>query len=140
MTKKEEYIEADILAFFMESWCKCVDKNLLVWYYNEKNWFYQKNKSGFVRNWRSDISVLWQWNAISIEVKKPCEMSFFDRPLEELKERYAQACFRIKDPKRYLHAVEQRQYLDDFIAEWWVWFFASSVDEVIRKLKENGIL
>jgi hypothetical protein len=44
-------------------------------------------------------------------------MSFFDRSLIELQEDYARAIYRVRNPKKYLHAVEQKQYLEDIIKE-----------------------
>jgi hypothetical protein len=44
-------------------------------------------------------------------------MSFFDRPIEELKQEYAKAMFKSKNPKKYLHAIEQREFLDDINSE-----------------------
>lgn len=136
--KKEENIEAEILCYFMEKWCKCAEKNILAWYYNENKGMYQKNKSAFVRTWRSDVQVLRKWQLIVIEVKRPSEMSFFDKSIDQLREQMLQAQIRwVKNLKRHNHAVEQRQYLDDVISEWWIWFFASSVREVEERLEEN---
>ena len=42
-------------------------------------------------------------------------MSFFDRDIETLRQEYAKATFRVQNPKKYLHAVEQREFLDDVI-------------------------
>lgn len=137
---KEEYIESEILCYFLEKWWKAFWKNDIKGFYDQKNQTFKKNKSNFIRNWISDIGVLWKGIFIAIEVKKPSEMSFFDRPIEELQQRFAQASFRIKNPKKYLHAVEQRKFLDDIISEGWIWFFACSVEQVIERLKNNWII
>ena len=137
--KKEEQIEAEILCFFLAKWVLS-RKNDIKGFFNQNKWFYQKNKSHFIRNGISDITALYNWKHIAIEVKKPSEMSFFDRDIDTLRQEYAKAMYRVKDPKRYLHAVEQREFLDDIIQEWWVWFFASSLEQVIERLRENGII
>ena len=65
-------------------------------------------------------------------------MAFFDRPIEELTQRYAEAFARnvlASTIKKYDHAILQRQFLDDVIAAWGVAFFASSVEGVIERLK-----
>lgn len=134
--KREEYIESEILCYFLEKWCKAFWKNDIKWFYDAKNWTYRKNKSQFIRNWISDIWVLWKWKFIAIEVKKPSEMGFFDRDFSDLQKRYVNAISRVKNPKKYLHALEQKKYLNDVISEWWIWFFASSLDEVKEKLSE----
>ncbi len=137
--KKEEYIEAEILCFFLEKWILSW-KNDIKWYYNEKLWAYQKNKSNFIRNWISDITAVYKWLHIAIEVKKPSEMSFFDKPIDELNIEFAKATMRnVKDPKKYLHAVQQREFLDDIIKNWGVWFFACSLSQVKERLKEQWI-
>jgi len=138
---KEEYIENKILCYFMEKWLKVFYKNDIKGFFNTKKWFYQRNKSNFIRNWISDISILHKWTFICIEVKKPSEMSFFDRDLKDLKERYIQAEIKwIKSIKRYKHALEQKEFLEDIKSEWWVWFFACSLEQVKERLKENLII
>ena len=42
-------------------------------------------------------------------------MSFFDRDVEELRLEFAKATMRNVKPKKYLHAVQQREFLDDVI-------------------------
>lgn len=135
---KEEYIEAEILSYFMSKGCKAFWKNDIKGFYDQQNGTYRKNKSNFIKNWISDISVLWDWTFICIEVKKPSEMSFFDRPLDELEKRYAEQLFKVRKtaPKKYLHALEQRKFLDSIIDEWWIWFFACSLEQVKERLAE----
>jgi len=137
--KKEENIEAEILCFFLETWV-LARKNDIKGFFNQNKWFYQKNKSNFIRNGISDITALYQWKYIAIEVKKPSEMNFFDRDIETLRQEYAKAIYRVKDPKRYLHAVEQREFLDDIIKNWWIWFFACSIKEVRERLEKNWVI
>lgn len=137
--EKEESIESEILCYFLAKWILAW-KNDIKWFYNQNKWFYQKNKSRFIRNWISDITALHRWTHIAIEVKKPSEMSFFDRTISDLRVRYAKAQIKGTNPKKYLHAIEQREFLNDVIKNWWVWFFASSVDEVIEKLKIKWII
>lgn len=137
--KKEEYIEAEILCFFLEWWILSW-KNDIKGFFNQNKGFYQKNKSNFIRNGISDITALYKWKHIAIEVKKPSEMSFFDRDIEVLRIEFAKATMRnVKDPKKYLHAVEQREFLNDVIKNWGVWFFACSLSQVKERLKENWI-
>ncbi len=138
--KQEKFIENEILCYFMEKWCRVSYKNDIKGFYNEKKWFYQKNQSPFIRNWISDIMVFRKKQLIAIEVKKPSEMSFFDRELEDLRQRYIQAEIRwISNIKKYKHAVEQKEFLEDIKIEGWVWFFACSLEQVKEILKENNI-
>lgn len=137
---KEEYIEHEILCHFMEKWCKVNYKNDIKWFYNEKKWYYQKNKSNFIRNWISDITIFRNWTYIAIEVKKPSEMKYFDVSLSEAKERYIQAQLSWKNVKKARHAFEQREFIEDIKAEWWVWFFACSLDQVLERLEDNCVV
>lgn len=137
--KKEEYIESEILCFFKEKWYKVAYKNDIKWYWNANKQIYQKNKSPFIRRWISDIEVYRNPYKIVIEVKKPSQMSFFTKSIEELNTLYAKAMYGWKSRKtieKYRHAVEQRQYIDDVIAEWGIWFFACSLEQVKEKLKD----
>ena len=66
-------------------------------------------------------------------MKRPEEMKFFDRPLEELKQEFIEATRRnIKAStiKRYQHAVEQATYIERVIQEGGVAFYASSIQDV----------
>lgn len=139
LEKKEEYIEAEILAYFMEKGCKVNYKNDIKWYFNAKKWHYQKNKSNFIRNGISDITVFRKWLYIAIEVKRPSEMKYFDVSSKESNERWINAEITWKSVKRAIHAKEQREFLDDIIAEGWMWFFASSLEQVIERLGENWV-
>ena len=136
--KKEKDIESEILCYFLEKWILGWKRDVR-WYYNEKKWFYQKSNSPFVRRWEADITVLYKWKYIAIEVKKPSEMSFFDRDIKDLLNRCATAQMKWAESKKYLHAVEQKEFLNDIIKNWWIWFFASSLDQVKERLKENNI-
>lgn len=42
-------------------------------------------------------------------------MKFFDKSIEELRLEFAKATMRNIKPKKYLHAVQQREFLDDVI-------------------------
>lgn len=136
--KKEENIELEICCFFMERWILCWH-NDVKGFYNSQKWFYQRNKNNFIRRGISDITALINWIHVAIEVKTPSEVKFFDKSLKELKEKYAQATINWKNEKKYLHALEQREFLDDVISNWWIWFFACSVDQVKEKLKKFNI-
>lgn len=136
--RKEESIEAEILWYFLEKWV-LARKNDIKGFFNQNKWHYQRNKSNFIRNWISDITVLYKWKYIAIEVKKPSEMSFFDRDIKDLLNRCATAQMKWAESKKYLHAVEQKEFLNDIIKNWWIWFFASSLDQVKERLKENNI-
>jgi len=137
---KEEYIELEILCYFMEKWCRVNYKNDIKWFYNANRWLYQKNKSNFIRNGISDITVLRNWIYIAIEVKRPSEMKYFDVSLQVAKERWINAEITWKSVKRAKHAKEQKEFLEDIISEGWVWFFASSLDQVIDRLEEYWII
>ena len=141
--KKEEYIESEILCYFLEKWCKVWYKNDIKWFYDAKVWVYKRNKSNFIRNWISDITILRKWKYIAIEVKKPSEMKFFDQDIWTLRQELWLAFARwlkSNSLKKYRHAVEQREFLDDIIQEWWIWFFASSLEQVKERLQENWVL
>lgn len=141
--KKEETIESEILCYFMEKGFKVFYKNDIKWFYNSKLKTYQKNKSPFIRNWISDISLLLNGTYIVIEVKRPSEMKFFNKSMLELHVRYAQAIARGKSKqtiKKYLHAQEQKKFIEDIKSEWGVWFFACSLEMVKEKLKEENII
>lgn len=141
--KKEEFIESEILCYFMGKWCNVFYKNDIKGYFDQKLWVYRKNKSNFIRNWISDITVLRKWKYIAIEVKKISEMKFFDRDVETLRQNLWIAQMKWLSKSRintYVHAVEQREFLDDVIKEWWVWFFASSLEQVKERLEENWVL
>lgn len=140
----EEAIENNILSWLDFQWVH-VEKKITKWYYNEKKWFYQKNKSPFARNGSSDIhgtlSPTWRW--LYIEVKQPKEMAFFDRPVKVLQDELHDATYNRKVKsgtlKKYQHALEQAQYIEEKIKMWAVAFFACSVQEVERKLRDFGI-
>lgn len=93
-----------------------------------------------MRNGISDIMALVEGRFIAIEVKKPSEMSFFDRPIKELRERFAKAHFTTKNPKKYLHAVEQREFLDSVTANGGTAFFACSIDQAKERLEEDWFI
>ena len=135
---KEEYIEADILEYLTLEWVSC-EKIITDGYYDAHKWVYRKRKSNFVRKWTADIqgTIPPYVRALYIEVKKPEEMKFFDRPLPELTERMIQSSSVSKD--KYIHAISQREYLDEKMSMGAVAFFASSIDEVKERLVEQGI-
>lgn len=142
MPKQEIYIEHEILCYLMQKGVKAIWKNDIKGFYNEKKGFYQRNKSNFIRTWISDISFLYKGKFVCIEVKTQKQMSSFDKTYKELNDKYIKAQISGKSPttiKKYLHAVEQKKFIDDIIESWWVWFFASSVDQVIERLKFNWI-
>jgi hypothetical protein len=117
--------------------------NDIKWFYNEKLWTYQKSKNNFIIKWISDISILFDWKFIAIEVKRPEELKFFEKSIEELEELYNQSIETNKSKslvKKYLHAIEQNRFLIDINQNWWIWFFTSSLDETIEKLKKFNII
>ena len=138
---REEFIEYDILEYLSKK-IPLVYHNDIKGYFDQNRWFYRKNKNWYIRQGISDITgILPDGIYLAIEVKKPSEMAFFDRPIEELTQRYAEAFARnvwTSTIKKYEHAILQRQFLDDVISAWWVAFFASSVKEVEQELKGNG--
>jgi len=85
---------------------------------------------------------------LAIEVKTPTDLSFFDRTLEELIEReneaiakFARREIKTQDAiKKYTHAVEQRRYLDSKIENGGIGFFASTVEDCIKRFAEFGIV
>ena len=140
MNKKEESIENEILSWLTIQHKILAWKNDIKGFYNQNKWFYQRNKSSFIIRWISDIWAIIEWKYIAIEVKKPSEMKFFDKSLKELQEQFIKAQTRNLSATRlktYNHAIEQRQYLDDVIKNWWVWFFTSSIEQTSDRLKEN---
>lgn len=140
--KKEEYIEIEIHSWLISHWIFSWS-NLMRWFYDEKAGKYKGNKNPFYKNWISDISVLIDWNFVCIEVKKPEEMTFFDHDIHNLRKRLAEAQFRgVKKAmlKKYVHAIEQREFLDNIIKSGWIWFFSSSVKQTVERLRENWFL
>lgn len=139
---REEHIEWDILSWLNLQGISA-DKIVSEGYFNSKKGIYQTRKSNFVSRGISDI--IWclpNGRYLAIEVKKPSEMKFFDRSIEELKEDYIQAQRRWLSSstiKRYIHAVEQRAYLDSKAKNGGIAFFASSIEECIEKFKEFWI-
>lgn len=139
MEKKEEAIEIEILCYFLEKWV-LTWKNDIKWFFDTKRNIFRKNKNNFIRNWISDITAIINWKPIFIEVKTEKEIKFFDRDLKDLQERYAKAITKNVNPKKYLHAIEQKQFLIDVEKSWWIWFFACSLEQVKEKLKNFNII
>lgn len=144
---KEEYYEADILAW-LRSVGISADKIISEGFYNARKWFYQPRKSNFIPLGMSDIiGVMPNGRYVAIEVKTPTDLSFFDRPLDELIARENEAIAKfgrreIKQEgiKKYTHAVEQRRYLDSKIENGGIGFFASTVEDCIKRFAEFGIV
>lgn len=138
----EEEIEGNICEFLMYKWAK-VDKIISEWRYNPKKGIYQRRKSAFANPGISDIIGCIEGRYFAIEVKKPSEMNFFDRSLHDLTEAFIEAQRRwLASPtlKKYSHAIDQRKFLDDVIRANGVWFFASSIEEVVINFQKFGIL
>lgn len=135
---KEEYYEADILEYLTLHGVSC-EKIVTEGFYDANHGFYRPRKSNYIRNGSSDVhaTIPPYWRALYIEVKKPEEMSFFDRPLAELTERKIQSSAKSKT--KYQRAIDQRAYLDEKIRMWAVAFFASTPKEVEERLIEQGI-
>ena len=135
---REEFIEYDILDYLRSRWVFAYH-NDIKGYYDQNRGIYRKNKNPYILQGIADITwILPEWEYLAIEVKKPSEMAFFDRPIEELKERYAQAFTRNISSsllKKHEHAVLQRSFLDDVERAGGTAFFASSVEEVDMELK-----
>lgn len=144
--QKEEYIENDILDW-LHSIGGSADKIVSEGFYDVNKGIYRQRKSHYVRPGISDIiGTLPNGRYIAIEVKKPSEMSFFDRPIEDLVAREKEQLIKVArnevkgaSVKKYSHAVEQRSFLLDKIARGGVGFFASSVDDCIKALSIFGI-
>lgn len=135
----EEHIESQICEYLMLKWAK-VDKIISEWYYDKNKWVYRTRKSNFASPGISDIIGCIDGRYFAIEVKKPSEMKFFDRSIEELMEYFIEAQRRWLASgtlKRYSHAVDQRKFLDDVIRAWWIAFFASSIEEVIAEFQKE---
>lgn len=142
----EKHIENDI-CFYLEWGGVSIDKIISEWYFNESKWIYQKRNSPYAKPGHSDLSWVIPplWRALYIEVKQPDEMSFFDKPVAELLDRYTEALYNAKGKtpkakkqyvKKRLHAYEQWKFIEEKLKAWAVAFFASSVEEVIKKLKD----
>lgn len=93
------------------------------------------------------IGVMPNGRYVAIEVKTPTDLSFFDRPLEELIAReneaiakFARREIKQEGIKKYTHAVEQRRYLDSKIENGGIGFFASTVEDCIKRFAEFGIV
>lgn len=135
----EKYIEADILDFLTVQKVLCW-KNDIKWFFDEKTQSYKRNHSNFIRRWIPDIMFVIEWRIIAVEVKKPSEMAFFDKSIQELKDQFAIAMrsnLTKSTLKKYNHAIEQRAFLDEIIEAGWVGFFASSLEQFIKRMKQN---
>ena len=134
----EEIIEANICEFLMYKWAK-VDKIVSEGWYDPNKKIYRKRKSAFVSTGIADIIGCHEWRYFAIEVKKPSEMKFFDRSIEELTESFIEAQRRWLSGatlKKYSHAVDQRKFLDDVIRAGGIGFFASSIEDVKEGFKK----
>jgi len=135
---REEFIEYDILDYLRSRWVFAYH-NDIKGFYDQNRWVYRKNKNPYIRQGISDITgILPDGRFLAIEVKRPSEMSFFDRPMKELEERCARVFVTNRSSstlKKHEHAILQRQFLDDVRAAWGVAFFASSVEEVEMELE-----
>lgn len=136
--QKEEYIEADILEYLTLHGVSC-EKIVTEWYFDTNRGFYRTRKSRFVKKWSADIqgTIAPDGRALYIEVKKPSEMAFFDRSVQDITE--AMLASSAVNKRKYVHAIEQREYLDEKLKCWAVAFFASSVKQVQERLVEQGI-
>lgn len=138
--QKEESIEDQILEWLYLNMVDC-EKKITKWFFNEKRWFYQKNKSRFAKRGSSDIhgTIRPYGRALYIEVKKPSEMKFFDRPIDVIREEKHKAIYfkKIKKStiKKYDHAIEQNLYIQAKIECWAVAFFASSILQCRERMK-----
>jgi len=137
---REEYWEADILEWLqfhrVLSW-----KNTSTGFFNTKKGYFQRNKSNFVRNGVSDILGCLEWRLLAIEVKTKKDISFFDRPLEELKQRFSEAQRNNSKPstlKKYQHAIEQKAFIDDVNRDGGIGFYATCIKDVEEALKKRN--
>ncbi len=141
----EEATENNMLEF-LDYHKVHVEKKITKGYYNENKGIYQRNKSPFARRGSSDIhgTIPDTWRGLYIEVKKPSEMAFFDRPVKVLQDELHKATYERKvrswTLKKYQHALEQAQYIEEKLRCWAVAFFASSVDEMVKKLKDFDVV
>lgn len=134
----EQFIEADILEFLEKNWVHA-EKITNEGFFDQNKKIFRRRKSAFSRNGTADIhaTIPPYGRALYIEVKTPKEINFFDRPIDELKKRLQKA--KVANPNKYIHAIEQRKYLDEKIKLGAVAFFASSVADVKKKLVEFGV-
>lgn len=135
---KEEDIEKGILIFLkfhkIYSW-----KNITSGYYDVKNKCYRENKSDYAINGVSDIiGILEDGKFLAIEVKKPEEMKFFTKPIEELREKLIQdeATSSQSTIKKTKRAINQNNFINEINNNGGLAFFASSVEEVISNLEK----
>lgn len=139
--EKEEYIEANILEYLRLRGIPA-EKIVNEWWYDANNGFYRKRKSNYIRNGTSDIhgTIPPYGQALYIEVKKPSEMSFFDRTVDDVKEdmiNYKPRWIPKKDPFiRHKHAIQQIEYLDEKRKAWAIAFFASSIEEAKERIDQ----
>ena len=140
----EYNIEVNI-AFFLENQGVAIKKINSEWFYNAKKGIYQKRKNQYSRPGISDLcgTITPFGRALWIEVKRPEEMAFFDRPAHIIEQDYLEAKYHKKLSKssieKYEHALEQARFIENEIKHGAVAFYASSVEEVIKKLKDFGI-
>lgn len=149
MVQTEENIENNILEWLEVNGVNC-EKKITKGFFNEKKWFYQKNKSRFAKRGSSDIhgTIPPYGRGLYIEVKKPSEMNFFDRPGHVLRDELHRVTYEFKSKtpeaqkqliKKYTHAVEQSEYIEEKIKAGAVAFFASSINQCINRLKDFWI-
>ena len=130
--EKEEYIEADICAF-LELKGASLDKIISEGFYDAKNRIYRRRKSRFSHTGISDIIGIFEGYYFAIEVKKPSEMKFFDKTIEELTEGFNNAIrndMHKSTVDKWAHALDQRKFLDDKTEKGGIAFFASSIEDV----------
>lgn len=135
----EKAIEIQIGMYFKKMWFK-VWHNDIKGFFNAGKQKFQTNNTTFVERWISDLSMLREWIFVCIEVKKPSEIKFFDRSLQELQrdligaqQKFSQWFIKKEWLKKYIHWVEQRQFIDEVNKFWWIWFFASSLADAIER-------
>ena len=140
----EERIEEQI-CHYLQSQGVIIKKINSEGFFDQKRWVYRKRKSPFSRPGISDLCgtippygrVLW------IEVKKPSEMKFFDRPSHIIEEDLLAATYDRwlweRTLKRYQHAVDQSRFIQNEIKNGGVAFYACDVAWVIKKLKDFDI-
>ena len=132
----ELWIEIQIHSRLKNVWIRS-RTNDIKWYYNSEAKTFVKNTNPYIARGISDISFLYKGQFVCIEVKKPSEMMAADRNLEQLKIAFvnSQIMWQSKaTQKKKRHRFEQRYFLDNIIADWGIWFFASSVEDVVGRL------
>lgn len=140
---KENSIEKQILDFLtiQEVFCYKITKS---GYFDPKTKSLRKHTSVYAINGNSDITgIMPDGIRLDIEVKTPETIKLYFKEYEYLEKKYQEALAENTEKskarkKKYKHAIEQKQYIDNIVNNKGVAFFASSIEDVVNNLLKFG--